>query len=167
VPIHLGWFADGTTHGISYGYDPAGSRTSMTDASGATSYTYDNDGRLTKVTNGAGQPISYGYNADSSITTVTYPNGKAITRGYDNAQRLTSVTDWNARLIDAGQPLVVLGESGTGKTYLLIGLGLAACEQSRRVRYAATARLVNELAEAVGNRQLSRPNWTWVETAIS
>ena len=47
--------------------------------------------------------------------------------------------------IDAGQPLVLLGDSGTGKTHLLIGLGLTACEQGRRVRYATTAQLVNEL----------------------
>ena len=58
--------------------------------------------------------------------------------------------------IDAGQPLVLLGDSGTGKTHLLIGLGLAACEQGRRVRYATTAALVNELAEAADTRQLSR-----------
>jgi DNA replication protein DnaC len=58
--------------------------------------------------------------------------------------------------IDAGQPLVLLGDSGTGKTHLLIGLGLTACEQGRRVRYATTAQLVNELAEAADNRQLSR-----------
>jgi DNA replication protein DnaC len=58
--------------------------------------------------------------------------------------------------IDAGQPLVLLGDSGTGKTHLLIGLGLAACEQGRRVRYATTAQLVNELAEAADNRHLSR-----------
>jgi DNA replication protein DnaC len=58
--------------------------------------------------------------------------------------------------IDAGEPVVLLGDSGTGKTHLLIGLGLAACEQGRRVRYATTAQLVNELAEAAGQRQLSR-----------
>ncbi len=50
--------------------------------------------------------------------------------------------------------LALLGDSGTGKTHLLIGL--AACEQGRRVRYATTAQLVNELAEAADNRQLSR-----------
>ena len=58
--------------------------------------------------------------------------------------------------IDAGQPLVLLGDSGTGKTHLLIALGLAACEQGRRVRYATTAQLVNELAEAADQRALSR-----------
>ena len=58
--------------------------------------------------------------------------------------------------IDAGQPVVLLGDSGTGKTHLLISLGLAACEQGRRVRYATTAQLASELAEAADNRQLSR-----------
>lgn len=58
--------------------------------------------------------------------------------------------------IDTGQPLVLLGDSGTGKTHLLIGLGLAACEQGRRVRYLTTAQLVNELVEAADGRQLSR-----------
>ena len=58
--------------------------------------------------------------------------------------------------LNAGEPVVLLGDSGTGKTHLLIGLGLAACEQGRRVRYVTTAALVNELAEAATARQLSR-----------
>ncbi len=41
--------------------------------------------------------------------------------------------------IDAGEPLVLLGDSGTGKTHPLIGLGTAAAEQGRRVRYITTA----------------------------
>ena len=44
-----------------------------------------------------------------------------------------------AHYMDAGEPVVLLGDSGTGKTHLLIGLGLAACEQGRRVRYVTTA----------------------------
>ncbi|MHB1065728.1 MAG: IS21-like element helper ATPase IstB [Georgenia sp.] len=58
--------------------------------------------------------------------------------------------------IDAGQPLVLLGDSGTGKTHLLIALGTTAAEQGRRVRYVTTAALVNELAEAADTKQLSR-----------
>ena len=60
--------------------------------------------------------------------------------------------DW----IAAGEPVVLLGDSGTGKSHLLIGLGLAACERGLRVRYATAAALVNELAEAADERMLSR-----------
>ncbi len=58
--------------------------------------------------------------------------------------------------IDAGAPVVLLGDSGTGKSHLLIGMGVAACQAGRRVRYATTAALVNELAEAADDRILTR-----------
>lgn len=58
--------------------------------------------------------------------------------------------------ISAGEPVVLLGDSGTGKTHLLIALGLAACEQGCRVHYLTCAQLVNELVEAADERQLSR-----------
>jgi DNA replication protein DnaC len=58
--------------------------------------------------------------------------------------------------LDAGHPVVLLGEAGTGKSHLLIGLGIAACEQGRRVRYVTAAQLVNELVEAADERRLSR-----------
>jgi DNA replication protein DnaC len=58
--------------------------------------------------------------------------------------------------IDAAEPVVLLGDSGSGKTHLLIGLGIAAAEAGRRVRYVTTAALVNELAEAADDKQLSR-----------
>ena len=58
--------------------------------------------------------------------------------------------------IDAGEPVVLLGDSGTGKSHLLIGLGVAACEAGRRVRYITCAGLVNELAEAADERMLSK-----------
>src|SRR3954464_735139 len=50
--------------------------------------------------------------------------------------------------IRAGQPLCLIGDSGTGKSHLLIGLGIAAAEAGYRVRYVTAAALVNELVEA-------------------
>jgi len=38
----------------------------------------------------------------------------------------------------------------------LVGLGIAACDQGKRVRYVTAAALVNELAEAADERTLSR-----------
>jgi len=58
--------------------------------------------------------------------------------------------------IDHGQPLVLLGDSGTGKSHLLIGAGIAACEAGRSVRYVTTAALVNELVEAADERTLAK-----------
>jgi DNA replication protein DnaC len=58
--------------------------------------------------------------------------------------------------IEAGEPVVLLGDSGTGKTHMLIGLGIAACERGLRVRYATAAALVNELVEAEDERELSK-----------
>ena len=58
--------------------------------------------------------------------------------------------------IDAGTPVVFLGDSGTGKTHLLIGVGIAACHSGRTVRYVTAAALVNELVEAQDEHTLTR-----------
>ena len=68
----------------------------------------------------------------------------------------TIATLASGNYLDAGEPVVLLGDSGTGKSHLLIGLGVAACEQGRRVRYVTAAQLVNELVEAADDRKLSR-----------
>ena len=58
--------------------------------------------------------------------------------------------------VTAGEPVVLLGDPGTGKTHVLIGLGVAACEEGLRVRYVTAAQLVNELVEAAGDHVLAR-----------
>jgi DNA replication protein DnaC len=58
--------------------------------------------------------------------------------------------------VTAGEPVVLLGDPGTGKSHLLIGLGMAACEEGLRVRYVTAAGLVNELAEAADEKVLAR-----------
>lgn len=58
--------------------------------------------------------------------------------------------------IDRGDPLVLLGDSGTGKSHLLIALGVAACHQGRSVRYTTAAALTNELIEAADDRELAK-----------
>ena len=58
--------------------------------------------------------------------------------------------------VTAGEPVVLLGDPGTGKSHLLIGLGMAACQEGLRVRYVTAAGLVNELAEAADERVLAR-----------
>jgi DNA replication protein DnaC len=52
--------------------------------------------------------------------------------------------DWIRR----GEPLCLIGDSGTGKSHLLIGLGTVAAEKGYRVKCTLATRLVNELVEA-------------------
>ncbi|WP_329604652.1 IS21-like element helper ATPase IstB [Streptomyces radicis] len=54
-----------------------------------------------------------------------------------------------------GRPLVMIGDSGTGKSHLLIGIGTAIAEAGLTVRYTTTQALVNELAEAEAAKRLS------------
>ena len=55
-----------------------------------------------------------------------------------------------------GEPLCLIGDSDTGKSHLLIGLGAAAAMAGHRVKYVLAAKLVNELVEAADERQLSK-----------
>ena len=58
--------------------------------------------------------------------------------------------------VKTGQPLCLIGDSGTGKSHLLSSLGTAAAEQGYRVRYTLASKLVNELVEAADDKQLSK-----------
>jgi DNA replication protein DnaC len=62
----------------------------------------------------------------------------------------------SSSFLDQACPLVFLGDSGTGKSHLLIGTGLAAAEKGKRVKYVTCAQLVNELSEAANDKILSR-----------
>src|SRR5512143_614476 len=68
------------------------------------------------------------------------------------ALAMLATGDW----VRTGTPVCLLGDSGTGKSHLLIGLGTAAAEAGYRVRYVLASRLVNELAEAENDRELTR-----------
>jgi DNA replication protein DnaC len=59
------------------------------------------------------------------------------------------------------EPVVLIGDCGTGKTHLLTGLCVAACRQKRRVRFTTAAALVNELVEAKHAMQLARVLARW------
>jgi len=58
--------------------------------------------------------------------------------------------------IDKYQNIIALGPSGTGKTHVALGLGLAACQKGLKVRFITAAALVHELIEAVDERRLQR-----------
>ncbi len=58
--------------------------------------------------------------------------------------------------LERKEPVLFLGDCGTGKTHLATGLCVAACRQRCRVRFTTAAGLVNELLEAQHQNQLGR-----------
>jgi DNA replication protein DnaC len=59
------------------------------------------------------------------------------------------------------EPVLFIGDAGTGKTHLATGLCVAACRQRRRVRFTTATAMINELAEAAHANQLSRALARW------
>ncbi|MFG1711149.1 IS21-like element helper ATPase IstB [Nonomuraea sp. M3C6] len=55
-----------------------------------------------------------------------------------------------------GHPLCLIGDSGTGKSHLLIALGAEAAMAEYRVKYVLAAKLVNELVEAADELILNK-----------
>ena len=52
--------------------------------------------------------------------------------------------------------VIALGNAGTGKTHLALGLGLAACQKGLAVGFTTAAALVHELIEARDEKRLLR-----------
>ena len=50
--------------------------------------------------------------------------------------------------------VIAIGNSGTGKTHVALGLGLAACQRTMSVGFTTAAALVHELIEARDERRL-------------
>ena len=58
--------------------------------------------------------------------------------------------------IERRENVIALGPSGTGKTHVALGLGLAACQKGLAVGFTTAAALVHELMEARDDRRLLR-----------
>ena len=58
--------------------------------------------------------------------------------------------------IERRENVIALGPSGTGKTHVALGLGLAACQKGLSVGFTTAAALVSEMMEARDERRLIR-----------
>ena len=70
--------------------------------------------------------------------------------------------------LERAEPVLPVGDPGTGKSHLATGLAIAACRQRRRVRFTTAAALVNQLVEAQCEQALSRvlARWSRVELIV-
>jgi DNA replication protein DnaC len=58
--------------------------------------------------------------------------------------------------VERRENVIALGNSGTGKTHVALGLGLAACQRGLSVGFTTAAALVHELLEARDEKRLLR-----------
>jgi len=81
---------------VRFTYTTSGQRARMEDASGVTTYTYDNRDRLTQKATPQGA-LNYAYDAAGNLRSIQsdHAGGAAMTYAYDTLNRLESVTDAN------------------------------------------------------------------------
>lgn len=80
---------------ISLGYDNANNRTSMTSPGTSIGYVYDEVNRLTSKSEtiaGRSYSTSYGYDGNDNITRITYPSTRVVNYGVNNRSQITSIT---------------------------------------------------------------------------
>lgn len=78
---------------------------------------------------------------------------------FNRLEHVSSACIWelaSCDFIKNRQNIVMIGNSGSGKTHLSIGLGLKACNAGFNVKFYTAANLVNELSEALQLHRLSK-----------
>ena len=82
----------GTLLATTYEYDEKGRVTKETTGSRETTYTYDAKGNIATVTNAKGETTSYAYDIMDRVTTITHPNGATENYEYDFNSNMTKLT---------------------------------------------------------------------------
>lgn len=98
--------------------------------------------------------------SDRRIKAASFPRDKSL-RAFDfeanpNLDPALIHTLATCEWVRKGQPLCLIGDSGTGKSHLLIALGTEAAMKGFRVKYVLATKLVNELVEAADDKQLTK-----------
>jgi len=71
----------------------------------------------------------------------------------DGREAIPALRDLN--FLTERRNVILIGNSGTGKTHLAIAVGIRACEENYRVAFRTAAGLINEMVEARNENQLS------------
>ncbi|MEV0643081.1 IS21-like element helper ATPase IstB [Streptomyces sp. NPDC050619] len=98
--------------------------------------------------------------SERRIKAAGFPREKSL-RAFDydanpNIDAATINTLATCEWVRKGHPLCLIGDSGTGKSYLLIALGTEAAMKGYRVKYVLATKLVNELVEAADEKVLAK-----------
>ena len=110
-----------TGDSIGYTYDEAGNRTSMTDESGRSTYSYDKNGRLLEIRKGSAVQLSYEYDRAGNISRVTDLKDRAVSYTYDRSNRMSAVASGGKTTSytydENGRRTAVEYEGGVSETY--------------------------------------------------
>ncbi|MFD9377849.1 IS21-like element helper ATPase IstB [Streptomyces sp. NPDC059999] len=90
-----------------------------------------------------------GFPRDKSLRSFDFDANPAIDPA---AIHTLASCDW----VKKSMPLCLIGDSGTGKSHLLIALGTEAAMHGYRVKYVLATKLVNELVEAADEKFLAK-----------
>src|SRR5256885_2778996 len=82
-------------------------------------------------------------------------DGFAFDRSGVSAVQLRTLAEGD--YVSRAEPVLLVGEAGTGKTHLATGLCAAACRQRRRGRFTTATALVHETAQAAHAHPPSPP----------
>jgi len=98
--------------------------------------------------------------SERRIKAAKFPREKSL-RGFDfeanpNIDPAVVHTLAKCEWVKQGRPLCLIGDSGTGKSHVLIALGTEAAMAGHRVKYALATKLANELVEAADEKTLSK-----------
>ncbi|MFG3585424.1 IS21-like element helper ATPase IstB [Streptomyces sp. NPDC047990] len=98
--------------------------------------------------------------SERRIKAAGFPREKSL-RAFDfdanpNIDASTIHTLAGCEWIKKSRPLCLIGDSGTGKSHMLIALGAEAAMKGYRVRCTLATKLVNELVEAADEKQLDK-----------
>lgn len=98
--------------------------------------------------------------ADRRLKAAKFPTHKTLDSFDFKAQPSINkvlVTElMRGEFIERRENILLVGNSGVGKTHLATALGIAACGQGRRVRFFRVTELITQLMEAREERDLMR-----------
>ncbi|MCV3217133.1 putative Ig domain-containing protein [Plectonema radiosum NIES-515] len=151
----------GVSRSISYTYDVAGNRTSVTTASSTINYTFDVRNRLDKVIEDGIVTADYDYDAVSNLISTTFVNGTQEVRQYDDLNRLkylenqkgnNILSSYTYTLDKAGNRKKVVENTGRVVDYIYDGLYRLTEEKITNV--VNGNRVYDYTYDKVGNRKI-------------
>lgn len=88
-------------------------------------------------------------NNNASIEDIEYLEDRKL----DKAQILRFAT---CQYIEDGRHIILMGASGSGKTYIACALGIAACRKFKKVKYVRMPELLDEVKVAISSGTLKK-----------